>query len=140
MKRTVEEIDGPNDEDMMVLIVGDAASASQHATVHEMEVILSELGTNCGDTERDEDVVGIPMIIELPRDILTAFILMRVDGKWDELDRRSRISIWFGLISSYLIQFLVFTSLANDCIGQLQDGLKVDASGSDWWYDIPFAL
>eukprot|EP01084_Bolivina_argentea_P301363 519900_1 len=82
----------------------------------------------------DEDEYGTEMIIELPRDILTAYILTRLGGRWKLLSRTSKICVLFGLIASYAIQFAVFFSF----IGDLDfDNFRVgDTTAKDFWFNL----
>ena len=81
--------------------------------------------------EQEQD--GFEMVIELPRDILTAYILCQLTGVWSQCSTRIRVCIWFGLYGSYTIQFAVFFSLVADLDFSNFD---VAAASEDWWFNL----
>eukprot|EP00483_Globobulimina_turgida_P012371 UN12394 len=94
------------------------------------EPMITAAEKDTGEQEQE----GIEMIIELPRDILTAYILTQLGGRWSILSRTSQICILFGLFGAYTMQFAVFFSF----IGDLEySNFKVgDTSGEDWWFNL----
>lgn len=119
-------------EDEEVEVVGGTAAYVQQPQSEEN--ISSSL---INDNERaDNKQEGLPMTIELPRDILTAYILCRLSakGRWKALSKISRACVLFGLIGSYVMQFAVFFSF----VGNLDfDSFSTgDTSGGDFWFNL----
>ena len=75
---------------------------------------------------------GYEIVIELPRDILTAYILCQLSGVWAQYSFKTRLCIWFGLYGAYTIQFAVFASFIADLdFSNFDDG----TSGESWWFN-----
>eukprot|EP01083_Nonionella_stella_P101328 287120_1 len=89
---------------------------------------------NKTDEPLDADEDKYEMLIELPRDILTAYMLIHLSGRWDQISRRSRACVWFGVIFAYGMQWAVFFSF----IGDLDfDNFSVGTTTSeDWWFNL----
>lgn len=73
---------------------------------------------------------------ELPRDILTAYILIRLNGKWDKLTRISRLCILFGFAFSWFAQFTVFASLITQTIEDFVHNFELEFSGQDFLFNL----
>lgn len=75
---------------------------------------------------------GYETTIELPRDILTAFILIRLNGTWDKLSKISRICVTFGFAFSFFAQSATFSLLIHETIDHFLDDFYLDLNGSDF--------
>ena len=74
--------------------------------------------------------------LELPRDILTAYIVIRLNGTWKRLTPISKACILFGLIFSFSVQFTVFASFIHSSVMGFIDGFVVSTTGEDLWYNL----
>ena len=74
--------------------------------------------------------------LSLPRDYLTAYILIRLNGTWQKLSFLSKFCILFGFVFSWSVQFTVFASLITDSVRHFLGGFVVSTSGEDLWYNL----
>eukprot|EP00484_Ammonia_sp_Unknown_P026764 CAMPEP_0197039272 /NCGR_PEP_ID=MMETSP1384-20130603/16083_1 /TAXON_ID=29189 /ORGANISM="Ammonia sp." /LENGTH=306 /DNA_ID=CAMNT_0042469841 /DNA_START=114 /DNA_END=1034 /DNA_ORIENTATION=- len=74
------------------------------------------------------------IIISLPRDILTGYILCILCGRWKTITRASQICIVFGLVAALFIQFMTLLSF----IGSISfDDITVGETQTEaWWFNL----
>jgi len=79
---------------------------------------------------------GYETTLELPRDILTAYILIRMNGTWDKLSIVGKSCIMVGFVFSFLAQFTVFGSLITGTVYQFVNEYEVDFDGKNFLYNL----
>ena len=79
---------------------------------------------------------GYETTLELPRDVLTAYILIRLNGTWDKLSTWSKGCIAFGFCFSWFAQFTVFASLITDTVLSFWGEFEVSFSGEDFLFNL----
>ena len=83
-------------------------------------------------SERQRSLRGYETTIELPHDILTAYILIRINGTWDKLSRCAKFCFIFGFGFSWFAQFAVFGSLITETIDHFFDDFALDLKGQNF--------
>merc|ERR1719419_692353 len=74
--------------------------------------------------------------IELPRDILSAYILLHTTGTWPKLSKLGKGCILSGFAFSFFAQFAVFGSLITTTIYEFVEDFEVDFDGKNFLYNL----
>jgi len=114
----------------------DQESSLQPKDDNEDEVPSPSAASDGTSEQKAEQKGGYETTIELPRDILTGWVLMEVSGKWDKMSRASTFCILFGVVFSWGAQFTVFASLIVGTIEGFLNDFEVSFSGTDFLYNL----
>eukprot|EP01083_Nonionella_stella_P008480 24482_1 len=107
-----------------------------------------------GAKQEKKKIVETSVVIELPRDILTAFFLLRLprdDSRrkvlkdqerepfWNDYSFMGKVYLWICVLMPYFVQWFVLIALLNE-LGDKWDELQQNEPGDFWWNTIAFAV
>ena len=132
MEKQIPREQAKSDDEMVGIVAGDDIT-DKHKYQSSDQLTA---GDGTGDIFESEEEIkeSVEMVIELPRDILTAWILCRLNGRWDDLGKCGKASIMMGLIGVYIIQYMVFAAYVTN-IDYHQLAVSDTDSGT-WWYTL----